>query len=288
VDLALLFSLISRRWLLIAVSGLVFGMLGAAFAVAAQKEYRAEVVLIPRDSTPGTGLLSQLGQIGGIASLVGLGPSSRNREESLAVLRSRVFLGRFIQQQGISGQLAQEVTRPLPFVPSAGSVSKIPFPDLVEYFDTTIRAIFDDKKTGAVRISITWSDPQLAAEWANAMAEQLNEDVRTRAIQEAEFNIKYLTAELDSSRIMSLKQPIGNLLESEIQRLMVARGTREYAYHVVDPATPPVHHEWPKLLPLSALSAFAGSLLAVLWIVFRFVVRGGLVSREPAAQQGVD
>lgn len=253
-----------------------------------QKRFEAEVVMIPQEMTAGSGLLSQMGQLGGLANLVGLGPSSKGREEALAVLRSRSFVSRFIQEQGIAGELEKSMSRSLPFVRNSAPERQIPMSDMVDFFDKSVRTVFDDKKTNAVKISITWHDPAIAAAWANAMAAQLNRDTRARAIEDAEFNIRYLTLELDSAKLVSLKNSIAELLQTEIQRLMMARGSREYAYRVVDPAVPPAHPVWPKLVPIMVLSMLVGILLAALWVILRFLAfsaaaRSGARVRQESA-----
>ena len=45
-------------------------------------------------------------------------------------------------------------------------------------------SVDEDKKSGLITLSITWKDPQVAANWANDLVKQLNEQLREQAIDE--------------------------------------------------------------------------------------------------------
>lgn len=88
----------------------VFTVCFAAIAFLTTPEYRATIILAPAN-TGGSGLggalSSSLGQLGGIASMVGLnvGSSEPGTEEAIAVLRSRQFTESFISDKGLLPQL---------------------------------------------------------------------------------------------------------------------------------------------------------------------------------------
>jgi uncharacterized protein involved in exopolysaccharide biosynthesis len=256
------------RWVLLATVG--FAVIGGVFANTLEKKYHAEIVLLPREASPAGSIVSQLGQLGGLASLVGVGVSSKTRDESLAVLRSRAFARSFIERQRISEQL-EAASKPLIRL---GSARRWDTSAAVEFFEASVRTVFDDKKTGSVKIVIEWNDPSIAAVWANAMAQQLNDEIRANAIQEAERNVDYLKAEIEKAKYVSLTQSIGNLLEDEIRRLMIARGTVDYAYRIVDPAVPPRKPVWPKPVLLTLTSGALGFVLAIVFLVGFEVFRG--------------
>jgi hypothetical protein len=47
-----------------------------------------------------------------------------------------------------------------------------------------------------VTLAIEWTQPEVAAEWANALVQRLNRRLRERALREAETNVAYLQAEM--------------------------------------------------------------------------------------------
>ena len=49
-----------------------------------------------------------------------------------------------------------------------------------------------------------------------------------------------------ATNVVSLQQSIGRVLESEMQRLMLARGNEEFSFRIIDPAKPPKLPSEPK------------------------------------------
>lgn len=269
------------QWRRITVASLVGGAICVAVALASDKVYESEVVLFPKESSPSSGLTSQIGQLGGIAGLMGLNlDGSRVRDESLAVLRSRAFVAEFIRRNTLLPQLT--AARAMPLWPSARK--PMPMVDAVEYFESKVRTVYDDKKQGIVRITIRWPEPAMAASLANSMASQLNKEVREQAIQESTRNVEYLRSELEKSQLVALSQSISTLLEGEMKRLMIARGREDYAFRVLDPAQTAVRPVWPRPVFLGVLGVLLGAVLALLSVLWPAVVRmaAGRDSNEPS------
>jgi uncharacterized protein involved in exopolysaccharide biosynthesis len=91
--------------------------------------------------------------------------------------------------------------------------------------------------------------------------------MRARALGEAEANVAFLQAELESTNVVTLQQSIGRLLETEMQKLMLARGSEEYAFRVIDPAQIAKEPDKPNRALVIALGFLAGGLLALLWVL---------------------
>ena len=268
ISLNQIVSLLLARWIRIAIVAAVTGAIFAAVAFSSDKVFQSSVVLFPQESSTSSGLMSQLGQLGGIAGLMGLNVGgSKLRDESIAVLRSRAFSSEFIRRNDLLPQLTQ--AKALPFMSPAHQMK---MQDAVDYFDANVRTIYDDKKLGIVRITIRWQDPNRAANLANDMARQLNMEVRDRVIREATNNIAYLHSELEKSQLVSLSQAIGSLLENELKRLMMARGSEEYAFRILDPAAPATRQVWPRPVFMGAMGVFIGGALAFLILLLPHVL----------------
>ncbi len=136
-------------------------------------------------------------------------------------------------------------------------------------FDETVRAVSQDKKTGLVTLSVTWKDPDNSAQWANLLVAQINERLRQQALSEAEHNIAYLRDEMAATNITSLQQSIGNVLQSEMQKLLLAREREEFAFKLIDHATPPKYRSKPQRPIVVALSFMAGGALSVFLVLLR-------------------
>ncbi len=146
------------------------------------------------------------------------------------------------------------------------------WPDLregVRYFDDNVRFVKEEKVSGLVTLSIEWRNPELAARWANLLVKRVNNTMRTRALVEAEANVAYLRRELSASNVVTLQHAIGRLLETELQKLMLARGNEEFAFRVIDSAQVPHLRSWPPRTLIVALSVVLGVLTAALVVIFR-------------------
>jgi LPS O-antigen subunit length determinant protein (WzzB/FepE family) len=139
----------------------------------------------------------------------------------------------------------------------------------VKYFDENIRSVREDALTGLITLVIEWEDPEVASEWANLLVERLNDRMRQRALIDAESSVAYLESELNRTSLVTLQQSIGRLLESEVQKLMLARGNEEFAFRVIDPAEPPKRRVWPKRTLIVLLSTFVGGVFAITVVLLR-------------------
>jgi len=263
----------NHKWAVCLVTA-AFIALASAYIFTAKERFRAEVLLRPADTKSAPGISGALGGLGGLASLAGINIGVGNTAEPIAVLSSREFTAAFLEDQNLLPVLfpsrwdsANKHWKPSRF-------SGLPdVRDGVRYFDKSIRTVREDKKTGFVTLSIEWTDPNVAANWANMLVERVNERMRNRALAESELNVAYLKQELASSNIVSLQQSIGHVLETELQKLMLAKATKEYSFKIIDHAEPPKWRSSPRRLLVIGASFIFGLGSSVFYIVAKYSKR---------------
>jgi uncharacterized protein involved in exopolysaccharide biosynthesis len=247
----------SGRWLIIAITSL-FAVGGVTYALVAQEWWRAEVVLAPADKKGGmSGALSQLS---GLASLAGVSVGGGGGNEPLAVLKSKDFARQFITEMNLMPVLLKDQKT------EDGKAPDIR--DALRIFET-VRTVSDDKKTGLVTLGVRWKDADTAALWANELARRVNARLRAEALAEAERNVAYLQKEIAATSVVSLQQSMGRVLEGEMQKLMLARGNEEFAFKVIDKATPPKLRDAPKRALIAIVATLAGGFLGMLAVFLR-------------------
>jgi uncharacterized protein involved in exopolysaccharide biosynthesis len=267
------------RWLIAAVTALTV-TLALAYAFTAKEWFTAEALLIPAapDSSQG-GLSGQLGGLAGLASsLAGISLGSADSTEPLALLKSPGFTRDFIEEHGLLTVLFADkwdATRGAWKSPSKAK----DIHDAVKYFDEDVRRIKEDKKTGLVTVTIEWTDRNVAADWANLLVKDLNDRMRQRSLTEAEANLDYLKRELSAANVVTLQQSIGRLLETELQKVMMARGKAEFAFRVVDSAAAPKWRSSPKRKQVAVLATAFGIMLGVVLAFLRNAVRESRATR---------
>jgi uncharacterized protein involved in exopolysaccharide biosynthesis len=271
LDLAAL--LWAHKWLITAIT-LLFGIGSAIYAFNATQWYRADVLLKPTDAKQSQGILSQLGSLSGLANLAGLNLNDNRTSESIATLKSRELLGGFIQDQDLLPVLFASKWDAQSKRWKSGNPDKQPdVRDGVRYFQDSVFNVTEDKKNGLVTVVIEWKDAKTAALWANMLVDRVNEIMRGRALAQSEYNVAYLKQELTQASVVTMQQSIGHVLESELQKLLLAREDKEYAFKILDHAEPPRHRYWPKRALLIAAALVLGFIGAAFFLVLRRATR---------------
>lgn len=261
-----------KRWFVLGVTFL-FTCVAMSYALLATQWYRSETTLKPTDLR--AGITSQLGGFAGLATLAGIDLGvDGDAAEAIAVLRSREFQRDFISDLAIGDLLHEQAGRWPGFRRHSGA-NIDGEPDLrqaMRFFNLSILRVVQDKKTGLVVLGVDWTDPVLAAEWANLLVERVNERTRLRAATRAEANIRFLSEELAGTTMVPLQQSIASVLEREYETLMLARGNRDFAFQVIDPAAPPDLRVRPKRTVIVALAAMLGFAVACAIVFVRAVI----------------
>ncbi len=261
------------KWLGVAITGLVT-IAAVIYALLATEIYRAEMLLAPAEERTAQGLSGQLGGLSGLATLAGISVGGGGNAEPLAVLQSRVFLREFIEKRNLMPILYPDLwdeSRGRWIVAEGEAAPDVR--DGVRLLQDSVLTVSEEAGTGLVRLGVDWTDPDVAADWANDLVARLNDRMRQRALVDAEQNVSYLQEQLASSSLVTLQQSIGRLLETELQKLMLARGNEEFAFRVLDPAEAPKNRVRPYRTLIVALAIIAGGMLSLLIIFLRHAVR---------------
>jgi uncharacterized protein involved in exopolysaccharide biosynthesis len=235
-------------------------------AMTATPKYEAEIVVMPvstdGNEMGGGGALSSIAaQFGGLAALAGIGSAGSSRFESLETLESRALAQRFIELNTLM---------PVLFERRWDAVNHRWKPDWRgntptlwdgEMLMQKILQVREDRRTGIVRLTFTWSDRDHAAAWANGIVATANDFLRQGALHRANDNLAFLNNQVEQTTSIEVRQAIFGLIEAEMKKLMLAKTTPEYAFRVIDPAVIPKERQWPRPLLLVAFGIFAGALL---------------------------
>jgi uncharacterized protein involved in exopolysaccharide biosynthesis len=261
----------ARRWWVIG-SVLVCTVAFTAAAFLMTPVYRGKVVMIATNAGQESGLggAGGLGQLGGLVAMAGVEIPSKgaHTEEALAVLRSREFTQRFIADRHLMPVLyaskwdaARNTWRAGASAPTDARAFR--------YFNERIRSVDEDKKTGLITVQVDWRNRMEAADWANSLVQQLNQEMRARAIAETDASLGFLKKALQDTSVVPVRDAIARLIDSQVKKRMLADVTQEYVFRIVDHALPadaddPVR---PKKLLLLVAGPLVGLLLAILAIL---------------------
>ena len=306
VSLLDLLSLVRRGRRVIAITLVIGVIAGLVLAVVLPVSYEAQVVFAPAESADLRGGLGLDGRLADLADVAGLGAggSTGSVDKYLAILTSREFTELFLREEGALPELfpnlwdasANKWKAPShPGVvanlgawldaqlgspradtlhrPDAGRPAGEPSSwEAFRKFDL-MRAVSRDRRTGIVTLTVRWRDPHLAALWANRLLARANQQIRARAIDDAERNLHYLADQLKETDSMELRNALFKLSESEQRKRMLATVRPDYAFEVIDPAVTPEQHASPHRAALVISMGILGIFLGLGIVVMRALGR---------------
>jgi uncharacterized protein involved in exopolysaccharide biosynthesis len=262
IDLLELIRTLLHAWKIIVGITILCTGLAVAYALYAPEVFKAETLLAPAQEEK-SGASSALSQFGGLAAMAGVSiPSSSNIERVLATLETREFLKKFISSQKllpiIFDDLWDESSNSWRLIEGQ---EKLTTEDGIGALQGAIEV--DQGKSALITLSISWKDPDIAAQWANDLVKQLNEQLRQKAITDSNKRVGYLEQELAKTTLQDMRAVLYNLLESEKQKAMLANVNEDFALEVIDPAVTPETREKPKRKLIVALGGVCGGFLGI-------------------------
>jgi uncharacterized protein involved in exopolysaccharide biosynthesis len=242
IQLQPMFRMFARHWLLaivtmVLVAGVVFGL---SFLMTKRYEASATVMPVSQEG-PGSLLRTLASQVGGLAALAGVDASggSMTASQAVALLQSRELIQRFVTDQNLlpvlfsgqwdssKGDWKHSITRRPPSLE-----------DAYRLITRRVLSVEEDRRTGLVIIRVTWTDPELAAKWANELLRRANEKARELALRDADQSLVHLKREMDRATAVEVRQSIAALMEAQLNKKVLAEVRPDFAFRVLDTALP--------------------------------------------------
>ena len=288
-------SIMKDKWLVLFITT-VFSIVFIVLALYLPNKYKSDILLMPvtEQESSLAGLSSQLGGLASIAG-INLGGQSDKTDLAIATLKSRTFLMEFIADTDIKVELLavrkwNAVTGSYTYDedvydPNSKqwirdvSAPKQAEPSLLEsyvYFVEKLLEVEEDKETGFVRVIIKHISPVFAEETVKKLIQRLDNKLRQDAEIEAEKSIEYLQNAILEAKNADLKSLLYKLVEQELQKKMLTKVRKSYAFKVIDNAV--IAED--KYSPKRALLCIFGFILGVCFSLFIVFVRALKKTKE--------
>ena len=284
VDLIELWRTVYKNKILILSVSFGAAVLAAGISLMMPNIYRAEVLLAPvkSDDGKGGGLASALGGLGGLASMAGISVGGGGSvEENLAVMQSRDFLWKFVQEKKLMPILFEDAWDEQQKKWKETDPKKQPGQlDAHRLFVEDILSVDKDKKTVLVTVALEMKDAARAAELANALVDGVNQYLAQEAIARSERNLQFLNEELMRTQIEEMRKILFELIASEQKKVMLANTQKDFAFKVIDPAVEPDRKMKPKRSLIVILAALVAGFMAVIFVFLRETMHKRMEGRD--------
>ena len=294
IDLAEIFSVLWGGKILIISITILFAMITVIFTINMPNIYKSEALLAPAEEQQQGGLGALAGQFGGLASLAGVnlggGGSTNKAQLALEVLKSRQFAANFIKKHKIlpdlmainewqrknntityddelydkaSDKWVREVKAPYQSKPSMQEAYRV--------FSEVMEAI-GDEESGMFIISIEHQSPFIAQQWVSWLIEDINLEMKTRDVEEANRSTEFLMRQLKQTKIADIRTVLYTLVEEQAKTIMFANVRDEYVFKTIDPAIVPEKKSAPQRAFICILGAFLGGFFGATIVLIRFYI----------------
>jgi uncharacterized protein involved in exopolysaccharide biosynthesis len=252
IDVVAAIRVVWRSRVLVALIAAVFAIASVALALTAKKLYRATVTVTEVSQNPLGGGNSILGRLGGLASIAGVNLGEASGSYAQGVLTSRYLVQEFITDEHLLPVLAK----------GQGKRASLWF--AVRQFQETVLKIHHDSQKNVTTISVDWTDPGTAAQWANAFVAYANQVIRTHEETDASRSVAYLNGIIGRTQSVEIRKSLYGLLEEQTKTLMLANARTDYPFQIIDPAVPPGIRYSPKRTLWVLSGTFAGFMLGAI------------------------
>ena len=84
-----------------------------------------------------------------------------------------------------------------------------------------------------------WHDKYFAASTANKLIDQLNNHIRLNAVDEYKKQLVYIEDQIKKTNLNQVRSVLFNIVENLSSSIMIAETRMQYAFKVIDYASPP-------------------------------------------------
>tara|TARA_B110000008_G_scaffold70795_1_gene71822 strand:- start:2071 stop:2991 length:921 start_codon:yes stop_codon:yes gene_type:complete len=268
---------------------LAASVIAIIYSLSLSDIYRSQASLAPvgMESENSSGLANQLGGLAGLAGVSIGGNAGSKITIGLEVMQSRRFFNLIATKYDIvkplmaskdwdrvnnkvvydediyDSKLNKWVREPSPPKGSEPSLQE------AHREFSSIFAVIPDKKTGIINLSIEHHSPYIAKQWLDLIIFEINNLSRLDDMKQAEKSIDYLKDEIKVTNLNEIKEGISELIQSQVEKIMLAKVTPEYLFKIIDPPYIAEIKQGPSRSLICILGFILGFILGVLSVIIR-------------------
>ena len=249
IDLIQFFIIFWNKKYLIIFLTFLIGIFSIAYALKLPEFYKSQALVSIQSEDQSASLGSLASQFGGIASMAGISLLGGGDKTFYVIetIKSREFLKLLLANHNIKPQIMatdyyDKKSKKIFFydndwINNYVNDSNIG-PSYLEVHEVYIDEILDiyiNEKTGFINISVEHKSPVFAENLLSIILDELNLITKKRELLETEAALIYLNTQLLSAPLLEIKTSINNLIESQLNKQMVANIKEDFLLKVLDP-----------------------------------------------------
>ena len=129
-------------------------------------------------------------------------------------------------------------------------------------------------KTNLITISVEHISPIFAKEFLELIINESNELLRNKDLRESSAAIAFLNTEIPKSSLITMKDAISKLVQSQLEKQMLSRINTEYILKIIEPPFIPEKKSRPSRALICILGTMFGGILAIIWVLMRHYISG--------------
>jgi len=271
------------RKMILSITG-IFSLSAIIYALYLPNIFSSEALLTTvDDSDAGGGIRDLASRYSGLASAAGVSlPSSEESKADLiiATIQSRSFFRHLLTFDFVlPGLMAAEhfdlKTRSLHYDRNLYDSEKKMWvnapPSYLEAYKiySDLLEIDQDNRSGFIFLIFNHISPEFSYKFNNLIVNELNNQIRTRHLNESTIALDYLKSELSATSQMEVQQSISQLIEAQLKVQMLANIRNDYMIRAIDPAFLPEEKSAPRKTRIVILGTIIGLILGIFLSIVR-------------------
>ena len=260
----------------------IFFVSSIIYSISIPNSYTSESIY----STEERDLVSE-SSLGGLAGFVGLDIGDKSNKANLAMelINSRAFFRLIIEDEEILKKIFgaksyNELSKQILFddnvLDSKNNWKKDKKPSVLKAYKVYSQSLKISKsvETGFIEMSYEHVSPVFASELLDLIAKKANDFLRNKDIGASKEALTFLRDQLRQESVVSVRNSMGQLIESQLETLMIAQISDEYFLKSIEPPFIPEEKSSPQRIVIvflfSLFSIFLSSIFLISKEYFRF------------------
>lgn len=127
-----------------------------------------------------------------------------------------------------------------------------------------------DRRTGFIRLSVRWEDPEIARQWVELIVKRLNERLRSQEIRETDLALVFLEDRLREEAVEPVRERVARLYEQQLQRKMMLESRTDHSLRFIDRPFAPETRAFPSRKAIVLGTFLVSFVIACFMVIFLY------------------